>query len=367
MKRKNIVFFMPFIGIGGVEKNLFLIANHISKKKDNIYVCTSSRKCKKKFNSNIKIISPTKIFSDKVGVRIRYIYCLFVLYSFLIKNKNTLVFCFQANVYCILLCKILNIKIIVRSNTSPSGWKHNFLKEFFYKKIINLADDVVVNSIEFKNQMKKKVRINPAFIYNPLNKNEIIKKSKEKFSFNFFNNKRCLKIINVARLTEQKDHITILKSAEILKDKNINFRLLIVGSGDEGTNLKNFIKDKKLDNFVKVINSQNNPYKFINNADIFILSSKYEGLPNTLIEAALLKKFIITTNCPTGPKEITLNGKGALIFKVGDYIDLSNKIIKIKKNRKKFKNKIKSIYNSLYRFDYNINLKKYYSLVNKYT
>ena len=185
-----------------------------------------------------------------------------------------------------------------------------------------MADDVVVNSIEFKNQMKKKFRVNPVFIYNPLNKTKLLKKSKEKFSFNFFNKKRCLKIINVARLTEQKDHITILKSAEILKDKNINFRLLIVGSGDEGTNLKNFIKDKKLDNFVKVINFQNNPYKFINNADIFILSSKYEGLPNTLIEAALLKKFIITTNCPTGPKEITLNEKGALIFKVGDYIDL---------------------------------------------
>ena len=367
MKKKNLVFFMPFIGIGGVEKNLFLIANHISKKKDNIYVCTSSKKSKNKFNPNIKIITPRKILSDKAGIRIRYIYCLFVLYFFLIKNKNTLVVCFQANVYCILLCKILNIKIIVRSNTSPSGWKHNFLKEFLYKKIINLADEVIVNSIEFKDQMKKKFRINPVFIYNPLNKNEIIKKSKEKFSFNFFKNKKCLKIINVARLTEQKDHITILKSAEILKKKSINFRLLIIGSGDQEKNLKNFIKDKKLENFVKVINFQKNPYKFINNSDIFILSSKYEGLPNTLIEAALLKKFIITTDCPTGPKEITLNGKGALIFKVGDYVDLSNKIIKFKNKREKFKHKIKNNYNSLNRFDYKINLKKYYNLVNKYT
>ena len=75
MKKKNIVFFMPFIGIGGVEKNLFLIANHISNKQDNIYVCTASKKCRKKFNSNIKILSPKKKLSDKVSIIIRYMYC----------------------------------------------------------------------------------------------------------------------------------------------------------------------------------------------------------------------------------------------------------------------------------------------------
>ncbi len=358
---------MPFIGIGGVEKNLFLITNYISKKEDNIYICTSSRKCKNKLSSNIKIITPKRNLSDKVGIRTRYVYCLFLLYFFLIKNRNTLVFCFQANVYCILLCKILNIKIIVRSNTSPSGWQHNFFKEFVYKKIINLADAVVTNSIEFKNQMKKKFRLNPVFIYNPLNRNEILKKSKKKFSLKFFNNKKkCLKIINVARLTEQKDQITILKSAEILKKKNINFRLLIIGSGDQEKNLKKFIKNKILKNYVKIINFQDNPYKFMNKSDVFILSSKYEGLPNVLMEAALLKKFIITTNCPTGPKEIVLNGKGGLIFKIGNSVDLSNKIIKFINNKKKYKYKIKNTYNSLDRFNYDDNLKKYYSLVTKY-
>ncbi len=366
MKKKNIVFFMPFIGIGGVEKNLFLIANHISNKQDNIYVCTASKKCRKKFNSNIKILSPKKKLSDKVSIRIRYMYCLFALYFFLIKNKNTVVFCFQGNIYCILLCKILNIKIIVRSNTSPYGWGHGFLKKFLYKKIINFADAVVTNSIEFKIQMKRKFFIKPVFIYNPLNRNEIIKKSKEKFSFKFFENKRCIKIINVARLTEQKDHITILKSAEILKKKNISFKILIIGSGDQEKNLKKFIKNKILKNSVKIINFHKNPYKFINKSDIFILSSKYEGLPNSLLEAALLKKFIITSNCPTGPKEIILNGKGGLLFKVGDHVDLSNKIIKFINNKRKFKYKIKNTYMSLNRFDYKINLEKYYNLVKKY-
>ena len=52
-----------------------------------------------------------------------------------------------------------------------------------------------------------------------------------------------------------------------------------------------------------------NPYKYIKNSDIFILTSIFEGHPNVLIEAQYLKKYIISTNCPTGPREILNNGK----------------------------------------------------------
>jgi len=120
MKKKKIIFFMPFIGGGGVEKNLILISNYVSKKLDNIYICTSSKKYKKKFNSKIKFLTPKKNLSN-VSIRLQYLYCLFLLFFFILKNKNSIVFCFQANVYCVILCKFLNIKIIVRSNSSPSG------------------------------------------------------------------------------------------------------------------------------------------------------------------------------------------------------------------------------------------------------
>jgi len=367
MKKKNVIFFMPFIGVGGVEKNLFLISNYISKKIDNIYICTSSNKCKKKFNPKIKILTPKKNLSENINIRLRYIYCLFILLMFIIKNKNTIVFCFQANIYCVILCKLLNIKIIVRSNTSPSGWNHNFLKKFIYRKIIGLADELVTNSIEFKNQMNKSFNLNCKCIYNPLNKSEILQKSKEKINLSFFEKKRReLKIINVSRFTEQKDHITILKSAEILKRKKIQFKLLLIGNGYEKLKMKKFIKDKKLEKFVKIIRFQKNPYQFINKSDVFILSSKYEGLPNVLLEAAVLKKFIISTNCQTGPKEILLNGKGGFLFKIGDYKDLANKIIRFKKNKKKYFNKVRISYKALDRFNYKSNIKKYFYLVKKY-
>ena len=59
-KKKHLIIFMPFIGIGGVEKNLFTISNYLSKKIDKISICTISRNCKKKFNKKIKFITPKK-------------------------------------------------------------------------------------------------------------------------------------------------------------------------------------------------------------------------------------------------------------------------------------------------------------------
>ncbi len=58
--KKNLVLFMPFIGFGGVEKNLFILTNYFCKKFDNVTICTISNKFKKKFNKRVKFIIPKK-------------------------------------------------------------------------------------------------------------------------------------------------------------------------------------------------------------------------------------------------------------------------------------------------------------------
>jgi glycosyltransferase involved in cell wall biosynthesis len=82
-----------------------------------------------------------------------------------------------------------------------------------------------------------------------------------------------------------------------------------------------------------------------------------------LLESLALRKFVISSNCRTGPKEILLNGKGGLLFKVGDYRELSKKIIYYHKNKKNCVKLLKHSINNLDRFDYHKNLKEYYNLV----
>ncbi len=359
-RKKNLIIFIPFIGGGGVEKNLFLISNFLSKKLKNIKICTISKKFKRKFNNEIKFICPKKSYSENLSIRIKYLICLYQLFKFLKSNKNSVVLSFQANIYCIIICKLLKIKVIVRSNSSPLGWYHNNFKKFLYRRVIKLADKVIVNSLDFKKQMETKFKIKVENIYNPLNVKEIKKKSKKKVNYDFFN--KGFKIINIGRLTDQKDQITLLKSINFLKYK-IKIKLLILGSGIEQSKLDKYIKENNLGNLVKIKNFIDNPYPYILKSDLFILSSKYEGLPNVLLEAAVLKKFIISTNCPTGPKEILLNGKGGYLFNIGDHKKLSKLILLFLKNRNQLKNKINYTYKGLDRYDLKRNLMKYYMLL----
>ena len=359
--KKRLVLFMPSLEGGGVEKNFFLLSNYFIKKLNNVSVITISKKYKYKFNKKIKFISPKYFFWDKFSRIPKYIISLYLLFIEYLKNDNLTVFCFQGNILCIIFCKIFDIKIIIRPNSSPSGWSQNTIKKFIFVYILRCADKIIVNSIRFKREFKKKLNINAICIYNPLNYNEVLELSKKKIKKSIYH-KKSLKLINVGRLVEQKDQLTILKAVNYIKDK-VNINLLIIGEGDKKDKLIKYIHDNNLQKIVYIKDHTKNPFPYIKSSDIFILSSLFEGLPNVLLEAITLNCFVISANCPTGPSEILDKGKGGLLFKTSDYKDLSNKILSFIANKKECKKKSKFAHTRLYRFDYNLNQKKYFDVV----
>jgi len=359
--KKRLIIFMPSVEGGGVEKNFFIISNYLANKLNKVLLITAENNLSKKIN-NIEVVYPKSNFWRNKGRFRKYIICVFLLIKILLKNRNIFVFTFQANLYAILVCKLFRIKVISRSNSSPSGWSKNFIKNYIYKVGLNLADTIIVNSIEFKNEMKRKFSVNPIHIYNPLNKTEIIKLSEKRVK-NLYP-KKVLKIISVGRLVDQKDHLTLLKAINLIK-KLCKFKLILIGRGNNSNKINNYIAKNNLSKFVKIFYTTN-PFPYIKQADIFLLSSQYEGLPNVLLESIALKKFVISSKCPTGPNEILLNGKGGLLFKVESYKELSKKIIFYLNNKKLCTNMINISFKKLDRFDYNKNLLKYYSVIKKY-
>jgi len=367
MTRTKLVIFIPSIEGGGVEKNLYIITNYLSNKlKNEVYIITADKKNTNLFSKNVTIVS-SKFKVPQINSRlIKYFISLILLLFFFLKNKNIAVLSFQANIYAIILCKFIGVKIIVRSNSSTHGWSNNIFKNFIFKFFLKKSEKVIVNSYALKNEFIEKFNLKSICIYNPFNKHEVSKLARDKFSLNFYNVKdKILKIINVARLTDQKDHLTLLKALNAIKEK-IDFRLLILGSGANKNKLLKYIKENNLEKRIKLINYNKNPFKFIKRSEVFILTSLYEGLPNVLLEAISLKKFIISSNCPTGPREILQNGKGGFLFKVRDYKNLAKKIIYYSSQKKNLKKKTLFAYKNLKRFDYNSNLKKYLYLINKY-
>ena len=355
--RKKLLIFIPHIGGGGVEKNFFIITNFLANKLDKVTVITINKEFKKKLDNKINVISPENNRWKNSSIYVKYFVSLLILIKTLLSDKNYLVLSFQANWYAIIICKIIGLKIISRSNTAPEGWSNNFIKKYLYK--------IIVNSLEFKKSLKIFFNVNSKCIYNPLNKSKILKLSKAKKNSKFFNGEKHLKLINIGRFTNQKNQLLILKSIKYLK-QSIPIKFLIAGRGVNYSLLKNYIIKHKMSKFVKLMNFIDNPYPLLKSADVFILSSNYEGLPNVLLEAQCLKKVIISTKCPTGPNEILLNGKAGIFFKMNDYKDLSKKIYYVFNNRNKLKKKISIGFKNLNRFDEIKNLNLYYKIVKKY-
>jgi glycosyltransferase involved in cell wall biosynthesis len=361
---KEIIIFCPSIEEGGVEKNLFIISNYLSKNNIKVNIITANKNKRKFFNKNIIFCAPkTSFWNNK-----HRIFKAFVCAFFLIKNyydKDCKIISFQANLISIILANILKKQIIVRSNTSPKSYINNFVKRTIFKVLFKKADKIIVNSKIFKKDIDRLLNINSTLIYNPsINLRLINTLAKKKVNFNFFDAKKnIIKIINVARLTKQKDHLTLLKSVLYSKKKEL-IRLTIIGKGPEKGKLMKFIKDNNLTKNIKMLGYKSNPFPYIKKSDIFILTSKFEGLPNVLLEAIALKKIVISTNCPTGPREILLNGKGGYLFKTEKYISLANLISTITNNINPALKKVSVAYKNLYKFEVNINCSKYYNLIN---
>ena len=191
LKKKELIIFNPSIEDGGVEKNLYLIANFLSKNlKSNISLITSSKYKIYKFEKNIRLIIPPFIDFRKFSRPVKYLVCLFLLTLKILFKRNVLILSFQANIYAIIIAKIFNVKIITRSNTSPKGWSNSFFKRKVFSFFLKKADEIIVNSQYFKKQLDKEFNLNTVLILNPLNTEDIKNLSKKKIKLNFFLKKK---------------------------------------------------------------------------------------------------------------------------------------------------------------------------------
>jgi glycosyltransferase involved in cell wall biosynthesis len=134
-------------------------------------------------------------------------------------------------------------------------------------------------------------------IYNPFDIAAIRRKAEEPYDLPFHDEY----IIFVGRLTKEK-RVDYLFSA--YAKSNIDEKLLIVGDGSELESLKLLAKTLKIDRKVIFTGAVSNPYKYIKNAKFLVLCSLFEGFGNVLVEALILQTPVVSTNCPSGPKEI---------------------------------------------------------------
>ncbi len=201
------------------------------------------------------------------------------------------------------------------TNATAEGLSQVFINLEEEKKCYRKFNQIVCVSDEVKNKFTEKTGIKKNIVVqvNPINSKEIRKRAKEEITRPL--NRNGLIVCTVGRLVKEKGYDRLLEVHKRLISEGIIHTLWIVGEGREKDKLQEFINRNKLKNTVNLIGYTQNPYKFVKNSNIFVCSSRIEGLSTALIEATILEKAIITTNCP-GTKEIFgENTNAALVVK----------------------------------------------------
>ncbi|WP_331775630.1 glycosyltransferase [Sulfurospirillum sp. 1612] len=226
--------------------------------------------------------------------------------------------------------------------------KIKYLREILKFKRLYHHQNLITVSHGVQKDLLTTLHIKPKFIttiYNPFDINGIIEKASE---FNPLVPKEPY-IVHIGRfLIEHKRQDLLL---EAYQHANIKEKLVIIGKGQDKSKILNIIQKLHLENKVIMLDFQKNPYPFIKNAEAFVLSSDYEGLPTVLIEALILQTPIVSTDCPSGPREILEGSLNKYLSSCNDPIMLGEKIKMALSEKSNIKKTLASINLEKYQID----------------
>lgn len=362
--------------IGGAEKVIKNIAENLPKEKYKINLlifrkinCGINNKKQPIFNysknTNIYYLERKNLFS-----------LYFSLFSFLRKNKPDLILTVIDPFFASLIAAIEKIvfkksKIIISfHNFFPSKGKTikqilSFsIRNFFIKK----ANFIITVSKDLEGYVKKNINISSSKIetvYNPIiNQNEILKS--KYFPKEFLSFKENIKILTVSRLDiKQKDFYTLIDAFILIKQKINSAKLFIVGDGPDRNKLEDLIRKNNLEKDVILLGTKENPYPYYFGADIFLLSSFFEGLPTVVVEAMALECPVVATDCPTGPRELIGNNKNGILVPMQNTEKMAEAVILLIANKKLRQKIIKNAKRKSEEFEIKKSIQKYENLFDK--
>lgn len=237
----------------------------------------------------------------------------------------------HANVIAILARKLARVttRLVVSERNAPSrslaGGGMNRAMRGLIRSFYPAADLVVCVSKGVMREMNDLLGVPVAkltTIYNPLDVDRIRELMREPVSLPWSPDDGVPLIVAVGRLTRQKDYPTLLRAFALMR-ANRRARLAILGQGEEVENLRRLAEELNIGSDVALLGFQSNPFSWMHRADLYVMSSAWEGLPGTLLEAMACGTRIVSTNCRTGPDEILEDGRWGRLVPVGDSEALS--------------------------------------------
>lgn len=313
MIKQKIAIYIPSIYDGGSERFAVVLSKGLADRGYEVFLLTAlEQKGEFSVAKNVHRVILHK--------NMNFLRNIMAFRHFLIENDIDV--CVAVGIYSNLVSAAANsislrTKIILSERNAPKqdflSWKSKLLRTLLYR----YGDSFVFQTPVARAFYSKKIQKRGIIIPNPL-KDGLPKRTGV-----------CRnEIVAVGRLTSQKNyHLLLSAFAEVCK-KNEKYTLHIYGQGIEEQVLRNYVNELDIQNRVIFEGFFLNVHDQIKDADIFVMTSDFEGLPNALMEAMAMGFPVISTDCPVGgPRMLIRNGENGLLVPVGDRDALSAAMI----------------------------------------
>ncbi len=324
-KVKKILFLINTLNGGGAEKILVDTVNNIDKTKYDVTLQTVTNRgvMRKNLNSDVhykSIVSFQKGFLQRIfSYLISFVIPPSITHSIFIGNKYDIEIAFLEGVPTKIIGSSKNC------NSKKLAWVHidlynTFGLEKVYKNLkehiecYKRFDKIVCVSESAKNAFTKRFGIDKNLVvrYNVLDDSKVREKAKETVD-----KTTKFRIVSVGRLTNQKSFDRLLVAFKKIIDLGEDCELIIVGEGIERENLQKYIDNNSLNGRVELVGFSDNPYKYMQSADLLVYPSRAEGYSTVVTESVILGKPILVTDC-AGMREILGDSECGLVVENND-------------------------------------------------
>jgi glycosyltransferase involved in cell wall biosynthesis len=198
-----------------------------------------------------------------------------------------------------------------------------WILKFFMRAVMPRADALTCVSKDMVAQYRQVFQLPPHIcIYNIICDDNSQKKMNEPVDEKWFTGKSEPIVVAAGMLEPWKGFADLIHAMAVLLNTR-RAKLIILGDGSLRTELQALINELDLAHAVKLLGYVENPLRYFSRSDIFVLSSYVEGMPNVLVEAMMCGCTPVSTNCPTGPRELLQDGKYGYLVPVSDPVAMA--------------------------------------------
>lgn len=310
----KISFLLASLGSGGAERVVSLLANEMVGRGDQVeIICLKFNDIYYQTDPRVKVTLAMQQTKNRLTE-------LFWLRKYIKKQNPDVVIPFTEGVYCFTILSLLGtgIPIIASERLDPAAMSPT--RKFLKRQLLPYADWLVVQTQSIKDYFPKKIQKKTSIIYNPVVTD--VFREIDNGQLKIENEGKLNRIISVGRLYPQKNQEMMIRAFAKVADKFPDWQLVIFGEGPLRAELEFLVSSFKLQDRVLLPGRTEHVIEELRKSKIFCMSSDYEGMSNSMIEAVCVGLPIATTDV-SGVKELVENGVNGVIIPCGDVDKLS--------------------------------------------